>query len=140
MDDETEKEVEKAYQKGLDDAWSFAGHLVGVSKDVTDSVYVSMNGGKGLPVAVEMSYEEAKKLYDQYFEQKEKVGITIGSVVTFDGDIRAIVMDYDFETKDAWIYTENGCIEIAKLTELKATGEHSASVQNMLRQIQEGGK
>lgn len=64
--------AEKAYQKGLSDAWSFAEHLAYISEDVTNSVYMSMNGGKGLLVAFGMSYEDAKKQYDEYFKKKEQ--------------------------------------------------------------------
>lgn len=64
--------AEKAYQKGLNDAWSFAEHLAYISDDVTNSVYMSMNGGKGLLVAFGMSYEDAKKQYDEYFKKKKE--------------------------------------------------------------------
>lgn len=64
--------AEKAYQKRLNDAWSFAEHLAYISDDVTNSVYMSMNGGKGLLVAFGMSYEDAKKQYDEYFKKKKE--------------------------------------------------------------------
>ena len=64
--------ADKAYQKGLNDAWSFAEHLAYISDDVTNSVYMSMNGGKGLLVAFGMSYEDAKKQYDEYFKKKKE--------------------------------------------------------------------
>ena len=66
-----EKMEEEAYKRGLNDAWLFASHLVGIADDVTDSIFVSDFGGKGLQVAFNMEYAEARKTYDLYFEKKE---------------------------------------------------------------------
>ena len=74
--------MDEAYQRGLNDAWLFAEHLAYISDDVTNSVYMSMNGGKGLLVAFGMSYEDAKKQYDEYFKKKqEQEQIQVGDEV-----------------------------------------------------------
>jgi hypothetical protein len=59
------------YERGLNDAWLFASHLVRIADDVTDSIFVSDLGSKGLQVAFNMEYSEARKTYDLYFEKKE---------------------------------------------------------------------
>ena len=53
------------------EVWEFAGHLINVSPSVTEDIYWSMNGGKGIEVAVEMSYQEAKAKYDAWKKEKE---------------------------------------------------------------------
>ena len=72
MADHDEEITKAAYDTGVAEAWNFAGHLVNVGEDVTNSVYFSMNGGKGVPVAMEMEYAEARKLYDDYFARRLK--------------------------------------------------------------------
>ena len=55
-------------------AWELARHLYnGVSSDVIEAIYWSMNGGKGLGVAFEMPYAEAKAKYDAWQEEINKI-------------------------------------------------------------------
>ena len=53
------------------EVWGFASHLINVSPSVTEDIYWSMNGGKGIGVAVEMTYQEAKARYDSWKQEKE---------------------------------------------------------------------
>ena len=71
----TKAAANEAYLNGIQEAWTFAEHLAYLSDDVINSVYISANGGKGLLVAMNMSYQDAKQAYDEYFERRRiKVG------------------------------------------------------------------
>ena len=78
----------EAEQCGADKAWKLACHLYNLSPDVTEAIYWSMNGGKGLGVALEMPYAEAQAEYDAW--QKRKNEIHVGDEVDRNG-IKGVV-------------------------------------------------
>jgi hypothetical protein len=79
------EELQKAYSygrdKGLQEAWEFANHLYSVGKDVTESIYMSMNGGKGIGVALEMPYADAIKEYEEWQDKAQTREIKSGDIV-----------------------------------------------------------
>lgn len=54
-----------------DEVWDFASMLMNMHPDVAEDIYLSMNGGKGIGVAAEMTYSEAKAIYESWKKQKE---------------------------------------------------------------------
>lgn len=54
-----------------DEVWEFASMLMNMHHDVAGDIYWSMNGGKGIGVAAEMTYQEAKAMYEAWKKQKE---------------------------------------------------------------------
>ena len=50
------EECQRSYERGIAEAWDFARHLNAVSPNITDNIYLSANGGKGMDVALEMTY------------------------------------------------------------------------------------
>jgi hypothetical protein len=53
------------------EVWEFASMLMNMHPDVAKDIYWSMNGGKGIGVAAEMTYQEAKSKYEVWKKQKE---------------------------------------------------------------------
>ena len=82
-------------QRGQEEAWKLACHLYNVSPDVTDVIYRSMNGGKGLGVALEMPYAEAREKYEAWKEQKD---IKVGDEVSFAGNVFVVTSINDQDT------------------------------------------
>ena len=73
MKSDHKKRLDETRQGGNDEAWDFARHLVSIdSGDMLERIYWSPNGGKGIMVAMEMSYADAKKTYEAYFKCKEE--------------------------------------------------------------------
>ena len=81
----------EAEQRGQEEAWELARHLYNVSPDVTESIYRSMNGGKGLGVALEMPYAEAKAKYDAWRKLKDE--LQIGDEVKHDKYGRCVLLE-----------------------------------------------
>lgn len=79
------EELQKAYgygrDKGLQEAWEFANHLYSVGRDVTESIYLSGNGGKGIGVALEMPYADAVKEYEEWRDKAQTREIKSGDIV-----------------------------------------------------------
>ena len=69
------EKVKEAELRGAESAWKLARHLFNVSEDVTDSIYMSMNGGKGLGVAFEMSYAEAAEKYELWKRKSAEIHV-----------------------------------------------------------------
>lgn len=65
------EKLKEAELRGAQKAWEFACHLYNVSPDVTNAIYLSMNGGKGLGVALEMPYIKAVEMYENWKQLKE---------------------------------------------------------------------
>lgn len=53
------------------EVWEFASMLMNMHPDVAEDIYWSMNGGKGIGVAAEMTYQEAKSKYEEWKKQKD---------------------------------------------------------------------
>lgn len=135
----------EAYKKGKaeaeDEVWEFIGHLINVSPSVTEDIYWSINGGKGIEVAVEMSYQEAKAKYDAWEKQKEEE-IHVGDEVFFKGDPhkeKAIVLRlyqpkmYKPVSDVLWA---DGSVEKTVLVEkLMRTGRHFDEVDELLKKM-----
>ena len=134
------------YQRGLDDAWGFASHLAYVSDSVTNSIYISANGGKGLLVAFGMTYEEAKKQYDEYFDKKQKADaeIKVGDeVIPIDAIRRPFVVVstennviHGFELTDG--YTPRGCHRDE--TRWEKTGRHFKQAEELVKAMKGGAE
>jgi len=131
------------YQRGLDDAWGFASHLAYVSDSVTNSIYISANGGKGLLVAFGMTYEEAKKQYDEYFDKKQKADaeIKVGDEVTpksNDSNWLGVVVGVD--DTNAMVMTRDGYTAMYRLEILKKTDKHFTQVAELLKAMKGGAE
>lgn len=74
-----------------DEVWEFASMLMNMHPDVAGDIYWSMNGGKGIGVAAEMTYQEAKAKYETW--KKEKEEIHVGDEVEDNDGTRGIVFD-----------------------------------------------
>ena len=72
-----------------DEVWDFASMLMNMHPDVAEDIYLSMNGGKGIGVAAEMTYSEAKAIYESWKADKDKICVgdeleqtTVGGIHT----------------------------------------------------------
>lgn len=132
------------YQQGLDDAWGFASHLAYVSDSVTNSIYISANGGKGLLVAFGMTYEEAKKQYDEYFDKKQKADeIKVGDEVEWGGEKIIVIQTFTPNLQKPQLHGigSNGCVYYAILIEdVKKTGRHFPQVVELIKAMKEGAE
>jgi len=134
LDKLTPYDPDEAYQRGLKDAWTFAEHLVYISDDVTNSVYQSMNGGKGLLVAFGMPYEDAKKMYDEYFERKKKAEkeFQVGDEVENEDGETAYVLNPDYDGELILSVEKYTCPQRQSKTEWKKTGFRNENIAKLL--------
>ena len=136
--DEEEKKlrIKETYEKGLNDAWGFARHLNAVASDITDNIYLSANGGKGIDVALEMTYEDAKKEYEEYFQRKQEEKIRMGDEVVFEDGVKGVLLDRESEC--IWkTFSENACVERWNSKLFKKTGRHFDQIEKVLEKLRE---
>ena len=120
-----------------DEVWEFAGHLINVSPSVTEDIYWSMNGGKGIGVAVEMTYQEAKARYDSWKQEKEEE-IHVGDEVEDNDGTRGIVFGingtdllgvcWEDERMSHFFWPKTYC---------RKTGRHFSEAEDLLKKIRE---
>ena len=118
------------------EVWNFATMLLNMHPDVAEDIYRSMNGGKGIGVAAEMTYQEAKERYDAWKKKKEEIRVgdevivagTTGVVVRIpEGDEQRI----HFIAPSGTVYCNNAYADIVK------TGRHFPEVAELLKKMRE---
>lgn len=113
------------------EVWGFARHLINVSPSVTENIYWSMNGGKGIGVATEMTYQEARAQYEAWKQKKEEVHV--GDEVTSkfgDGVVIDIVAD-----ESVHVLGEDGHWNEYADGEYRKTGRHFDEVEKLLERM-----
>lgn len=124
-------EVEN-YKQGTSDAWEFAGYLNAIGRDIVENIYLSMNGGKGMDVAFEMTYEEAKKEYDEYYQKKIEKNFCVGAEVENKDGETAYVLNPDYNGCLVLSMKEYECPQIQRKENWKCTGAINDQIENML--------
>ena len=115
------------------EVWEFASILMNMHPDVAEDIYWSMNGGKGIGVATEMTYQEAKARYEEW---KQKEEIEVGDELKDDENIRAVVLDIldaDYESYE--VITENGIVDEWQKGIVIKTGRHFSEVEELLKKM-----
>jgi hypothetical protein len=120
------------YKQGTSDAWGFAGYLNAIGRDIVENIYLSMNGGKGLDVALEMTYEEAKKEYDEYYQRKREKNFCVGAEVENKDGETAYVLNPDYGGCLVLSMKEYACPQIQRKENWKCTGAINDQIENML--------
>lgn len=117
-----------------DEVWEFASMLMNMHPDVAEDIYWSMNGGKGIGVAAEMSYQEAKSKFEAWMKQKDKIHVG-DEIISVEDDVKAVMLDCaDYES--IYVITEHGCVERWKCLEgVKKTGRHFPEVVELLEKM-----
>ena len=124
-----------------DEVWEFVSMLMNMHPDVAEDIYWSMNGGKGIGVAAEMTYQEAKARYDAW--KKEKEEIRIGDEVEYEygGEkIRFIVTGVKYSTaygfRQIMEYEDVSDVgEYCDVDALQKTGRHFPEVAELLKKM-----
>lgn len=119
------------YKQGTSDAWDFARHLNALTHDITDNIYLSMNGGKGLDVALEMTYEDAKKEYEEYFQRKKEKEFCVGAEVENEDGEYAYVLIPDYDGCLVLSMEKYVCPQIQEKHKWKCTGLVNESIKRM---------
>ena len=120
------------YKQGTSDAWEFARYLNEIGRDIVETVYLSMNGGKGMDVALEMTYEEAKKEFDEYYQKKREKNFCVGAEVkNKDGEI-AYVLNPDYDGCLVLSMKEYACPQIQRKENWKCTGNVNDQIEKVL--------
>lgn len=120
------------YKRGTSDAWDFARHLNGIGQDIVGNIYLSMNGGKGMDVALEMTYEEAKKEYDEYYQKKREKNFCVGAEVENEDGETAYVLNPDYDGCLVLSMNEYACPQIQRKENWKCTGAINDQIEHML--------
>jgi hypothetical protein len=120
------------YKQGTSDAWEFAGYLNEIGRDIVENIYLSMNGGKGLDVALEMTYEEAKKEFDEYYQKKREKNFCVGAEVKNKDGETAYVLDPDYGGYLVLSMKEYECPQIQIKENWKCTGVINDQIEHML--------
>ena len=60
--------------------------------------------------------------------------LQVGDIVTIEDDIRAVIIDTDYES--LYLFSENGCVESMKYTDVRPTGEHTDLVEMLMFKLQ----
>ena len=118
-----------------DEVWEFASMLMNMHPDVAEDIYWSMNGGKGIGVAAEMTYQDAKARYDAWKAEKDK--ICVGDEVTEENGIwKGIVMNIDDTYDDLTIMDSSGqSCNGYKKKYFRKTGNHFDAIAELLKKM-----
>jgi len=119
-----------------DEVWAFASMLMNMHPDVAEDIYWSMNGGKGIGVAAEMTYQDAKAKYESWKKQKDEIhigdevkgnsGLWTGVVVGFDEFDALIIMDSSGKSCGGY-----------KTKYFRKTGRHFNEVAELLKKMRD---
>ena len=127
-------------KEGQNDAWEFASMLMNMHPDVAEDIYWSMNGGKGIGVAAEMTYQEAKARYDEWQKQKEKIHVG-DEVIPLDTqyDTMIVTKIWTSEYCSEWVDTisSDGKVYSFLKTNITKTGRHFPEVAELLKKMRE---
>ena len=116
------------------EVWEFATMLMRMHPDVAEDIYRSMNGGKGIGVAAEMAYSEAKSRYDAW--KKEKGEICVGDEVIYYGDKCVVV--YVGASEVYHIVDRHWKRAVVQgRFQLTKTGRHFDEVEELLKKMRE---
>lgn len=125
------EECQRSYERGIAEAWDFARHLNAVTSDITDNIYLSANGGKGVDVALEMTYEDAKKEYDEYFQKKREKDFCVGAEVENEDGETAYVLIPDYDGCLVLSMEKYACPQIQRKHKWKCTGHVNETLKSM---------
>ena len=125
------EECQRSYEKGIAEAWGFARHLNAVSPNITDNIYLSANGGKGMYVALEMTYEDAKKEYEEYFQRKKEKAFCVGAEVENEDGEYAYVLIPDYDGDLVLSMEKYVCPQIQQKHKWKCTGRVNETLKRM---------
>lgn len=127
--------AEKAYQRGLIDAWDAARKIIG--DDIPTSYLVKMFGNDPYSVICRIfdvySASEAIKKIRQY-EQEQK-DFKVGDEVISDEDIKGVTVDMDDYLLH--VLDENGVIQAWPREDAVKTGRYFPEIAEVLRKMQE---
>lgn len=117
-----------------DEVWDFASMLMNMHHDVAEDIYWSMNGGKGIEVAAEMTYQEAKSKYEAWKAKKDE--IRVGDEVEIAGTTGVVVgipkgdeQRVHYITPSGKTYCNNAYADIIK------TGRYFPEVAELLKKM-----
>ncbi len=123
-----------------DEVWEFASMLMNMHPDVAEDIYWSMNGGKGIGVAAEMTYQEAKSKYETWKKKKEK--IRVGDEVKY-RDTNGIVVRVDTEDSGVYVVWRDGKTGYASMKYIYGieayvtkTGRHFDEMEKLLKKME----
>lgn len=118
-----------------DEVWRFASMLMNMHPDVAEDIYWSINGGKGVGVAAEMTYSEAKAKYDAW--KKEKDEIRVGDeVADKDGGCKGVVLE-TFGEHVAVMWTVGTVCDDYGMDKIIKTNRHFDYVEKLLEEMRE---
>lgn len=118
------------------EVWGFASMLMNMHHDVAEDIYWSMNGGKGIEVAAEMTYQEAKAKYEKW--KAEMAEIRVGDEVCYveDHQKKIVVTNTYSDGFDA--IDNNGNLYIRRNPAMwKNTGRHFDEIEELLKKMGE---
>lgn len=126
-----------------DEVWEFASMLMNMHPDVAEDIYWSMNGGKGIGVAAEMTYQEAKAKYEARKKQKDELRVGDEVEYEYDGEkIRFVVTG----VKDSIAYGFRQIMEYEDVSDvgeycdvdaLQKTGRRFPEVEELLKKMRD---
>lgn len=120
--------------------WNFASRLMNINADIMEDIYWSMNGGRGIGVAAELTYQEAKKRFDEWEQRKldREQRIDVGDEVEYSVDdettrfvVMDIIGDFAYGFKFPCEYDDVG--EYCDIDDLRKTGRYFPDLVNLLK-------
>ena len=143
-EERTEKDVEKikeieqkAYRRGLTDAWGAANQLFGGLSEPTLEELFPEQWKYGLPGLMAMEPENVVRILEEHKNRKKRARLSIGDVVTCGEDIAVIIDEVNEEGTRFLLLFENGCTDTYDSWQLVGTGGHFNQIDEMVRLMEE---
>lgn len=131
------------YSKGTEDAWEFASMLMDMHPDVAEDIYWSMNGGKGIGVAAELTYHEAKSRYEEWKKEKDeiRVGDEVEPKIKDGYDEKGVVLRLyqpkQYKPLADVLWRDETVDTMVVVEKLVRTGRHFDEVEELLKKMKE---
>lgn len=118
-----------------DEVWEFASMLMNMHPDVAEDIYWSMNGGKGIGVATEMTYQQAKAKYEEWRKKKDE--IHVGDEVEAKPGNKACVLYENPDGTQVFVFKADGTAAWWSKCAVHKTGKNHPEVVELLKKMRE---
>ncbi len=124
----TKKLVEASYQKGISDAWEFAGDLMYYDESDLNEIFGTRNI---FYLFEKIGYEKAKEIFREYKKQEEEAELHVGDEV-YDSIHTFAITRFSNDGETITGFTENGSFYVTTCRkELKKTGRHFDQIEQL---------
>ena len=135
--DDVQKQVDEAYQRGLEDAWEAARKIVRMPEGDLLNIFTECYSAVCTALQVLLKYDASEAIEKlKAYEEKQKADgeIKVGDEVIYNGTTKCLVVRPETDERYAVLIDGNGYHYSADHRECKKTGRHF-DIQSILEEM-----